>query len=239
MLLEKNTLFDSLIGKVRDYVMLREKLRMILLRGETIEYLPDNKEQEELMMYGFIVNDSGSVSVANKIFEMRLYRYFIGESKFAGELRGSALDNKPEFIKDGILNIPLIMERFIETQKYIRNLDDEKAEKRFIEEEGREKFITYISPIINGAGTYSIEGQTRSRRRMDLVIHYLGKKYVIEMKIWHGDRYNAKGEKQLMDYLDSYGLDTGYLLSFSFNKKKKPGVEIVRIGDKIVYEGIV
>ncbi len=74
---------------------------------------------------------------------------------------------------------------------------------------------------------------------MDVVIHYRGKRYIIELKIWHGDRYNAKGEKQIMDYLDSYGLDTGYLLSFNFNKTKEFGVEEVRIGNKIIYEGIV
>ena len=43
------------------------------------------------------------------------------------------------------------MARFIETQKIIRNLMDEEAEKRILEEEGRKKFLTYLSPIINGA----------------------------------------------------------------------------------------
>lgn len=38
--------------------------------------------------------------------------------------------------------------------------------ERFLEEEGRERFITYVAPIINGTGTYSIEEQTRDRRRM-------------------------------------------------------------------------
>ena len=74
---------------------------------------------------------------------------------------------------------------------------------------------------------------------MDVVVHYRGRRYIIELKIWHGDRYNAKGEKQIMDFLDSYGLDTGYLLSFSFNKTKEPGVEEVRIGEKTIYAGIV
>ena len=241
ILVEKNTLFDSLMGKLRDYDKLRIQLGRILLRGETIEYLPDNKEQEQLMMYGFIVNDptTNTVRVANRIFEMRLYKYYIGESRFSEELRGDALDNKPAFIKNGELDIPLIMERFIETQRYIRNLKDEDAEKRFIEEEGREKFLTYISPIINGIGTYSVEERTRDRRRMDVVIHYLGKRYIIELKIWYGERYNKKGEQQIIDYLDSYGLNTGYLLSFSFNKTKEPGVEKISIEGKTVYEGIV
>ena len=154
-------------------------------------------------------------------------------------MKGDALDNKPEFIKGGELDIPLIMERFIRTQEHIRNLNDEEAERRFIEDEGREKFLTYLSPIINGVGTFSVEERNRDRKRMDVVVHYRGKRYIIELKIWHGDRYNEKGEQQILDYLDSYGLDTGYLLSFNFNKGKKTGVEEVRIGGKTVFEGIV
>ena len=236
---EKNTLFDSLMGKIRDYDKLREQMKYMLFRGESIEYLPDNKEQEQLMMYGFIVNNHNNVAVANKIFEMRLYRYFVGESSFAQEMRREALKNKPEFIKNGELDIPLIMERFIESQKIIRNMNDEAAEKKFIEEEGRERFLTYISPIINGVGTYSVEDQTSDLRRMDVVIHYNGKRYIIELKIWHGERYKAKGEKQIIGYLDFYGLTTGYMLSFNFNKSKKPGVEEIHIGDKVLFEGTV
>jgi hypothetical protein len=175
-------------------------------------------------MYGFIVNSHNTVAIANRIFEMRLYNYFIGESRFAEELRGDALDHKPEFIKNGELNVPLIMDRFIETQKYIRNLNDEDAEKKFLEEEGREKFLTYLSPIINGVGTFSVEEQTRDRKRMDVVIHYLGRRYIIELKIWRGPGYHENGENQLIGYLERFGLDTGYMLTFSFNKEKIPGV---------------
>ena len=71
---------------------------------------------------------------------------------------------------------------------------------------------------------------------MDIVIHYLGKRYVIELKIWHGERYNQKGEEQIIDYLNYFQLSTGYLLSFNFNKKKKQGIDIVKIGDKVLYE---
>ena len=236
---EENTLFDSLMGKLRTMHNLCGQLREILFQGETIPNLPDNDEQKQLRMYGFIVNNHNTVAIANRIFEMRLYNFFIGESRFAEELRGNALDHKPEFIKDGELNIPLIMDRFIETQKYIRNLDDEQAEKKFLEKDGREKFLTYLSPIINGVGTFSIEEQTRDRKRTDVVIHYRGKRYIIEMKIWHGESRNEDGEKQIIGYLDCFGLKTGYMLSFSFNKNKEPGVHEVRIGDKLLFEGVV
>ena len=236
---EENTLFDSIMGKLRTMPGLRNQLRKILLEGETIPTLPDNDEQKQLRMYGFIVNDHNTVAIANRIFEMRLYNFFIGEGRFAEELRGDALDHKPEFIKGGELDVPLIMDRFIETQKYIRKLNDEVAEKKFLEEEGREKFLTYLSPIINGVGTFSVEEQTRDRKRMDVVIHYRGKRYIIEMKIWHGQSRNEDGERQIMGYLDRFGLTTGYMLSFSFNQNKTPGVHEVHIGDKLLYEGIV
>ena len=239
ILTEKNTLFDSIMGKLKNCEKLRNQMEYLLFRGETIEYLPDNKEQEQLMMYGLLVNDHNTVAVANKIFEMRLYRYYVGESRFAQDMRREALKEKPDFIKGGELNIPLIMERFIASQKIIRNIFDEAAEKKFIEEEGREKFLTYLSPIINGVGTYSVEDRTANSMRMDVVIHYNGKRYVIELKIWHGDRYNEEGEKQILGYLDRFGLDTGYMLSFNFNKNKQPGIEKVCIGDKLLYEGIV
>lgn len=74
---------------------------------------------------------------------------------------------------------------------------------------------------------------------MDVVIHYLGRRYVIELKIWRGERYNSDGEKQISEYLDHFNLDTGYMLSFNFNKNKKPGVERVNVGDKVLVEGTV
>ena len=107
---EKNTLFDSLMGKIRAYPRLRAQIKYLLFRGEAIEYLPDSDAQDQLMMYGFIVNEQNTVSIANRIFEMRLCRYFVGESEFARDMKREALKDKPEFIKGGALDVPLIME---------------------------------------------------------------------------------------------------------------------------------
>ena len=174
---------------------------------------------------------------------MRLYKQFLGESKY-DDLKQLGTSEKSMFIEDGILNIPKIMQHFIDSQKYIYDRlkgesdgDVQKRTEKFLENEGRERFLTYLSPIINGVGTYTIEEQTRDHKRMDIVIHYLGKRYIIEVKIWRGERYNADGEKQLIGYLDRYGLDVGYMLSFNFNKSKKIGVERIVIKDKTLFEG--
>lgn len=231
-----NSLFESLTGKLTNYPELRKRLRAILMRGETFSWLPYDEEQQQLFMYGFIKNDHNTVAVSNRMFEMLLYTHFIGESDKNNDLKQIAAAMKSAFVDaEGWLDIPKIMDHFIKEHNRIHKDNTEK----FIEEEGRERFITYVSGIINGTGTYSVEEQLRDYRRTDLVIHYLGRRYIIELKIWHGDRYNAEGEKQLIGYLDYWNLNTGYMLSFNFNKKKEPGVERIQIGDKVLYEGMV
>lgn len=230
-----NSLFESLTGKLTNYPELKKSLRNILLKGETLAWLPYDEEQQQLFMYGFIRNNHNTVAVSNRIFEMLLYTHFIGENNKYNDLKQSGSESKSIFVEDGILNVPKIMEHFITEHNRIHGDNTEK----FLEDEGRERFVTYLSAIINGTGTYTIEEQTRDHKRMDIVIHYLGRRYVIELKIWRGERYNADGEKQISEYLDYFGLRTGYMLSFCFNKNKKPGVEMVHVGDKLIYEGTV
>ena len=75
--------------------------------------------------------------------------------------------------------------------------------------------------------------------RTDLIIDYLGKQYVIEMKIWHGNEYNARGEEQLLGYLNDYQLEKGYMLSFNFNKNKVPGVKEIHFKEHTLIEAVV
>ena len=72
---------------------------------------------------------------------------------------------------------------------------------------------------------------------MDVIVDYLGERFILELKIWHGPRYNEKGEEQICEYLDYFNLKTGYMLSFNFNQKKEQGVHPVHIGDRLLYEG--
>ena len=82
-----------------------------------------------------------------------------------------------------------------------------------------------------------LETQKRDLTRTDVIVDYLGLQYIIELKTWRGERYNAEGEKQISEYLDYWNLTTGYMLSFNFNKRKEQGVKQVHILDKLLYEG--
>lgn len=68
---------------------------------------------------------------------------------------------------------------------------------------------------------------------------YLGKQYIIEMKIWHGNEYNTRGEEQLLGDLQDYHLERGYMLSFNFNKNKTPGVKEIHFKDHTLVEAVV
>ena len=91
----------------------------------------------------------------------------------------------------------------------------------------------------NGTGNYYIEARTRDNKRTDIIIDYRGKQFIIELKIWHGDEYNKRGEKQLFEYLEIYKQERGYLLSFNFNKQKKTGIHEVRYKEKKILEVVV
>lgn len=110
---------------------------------------------------------------------------------------------------------------------------------KFIESYGRKFFLLNLRPIINGVGNYYIEAQTRDVRRTDVIVDYLGERFIVELKIWHGNEYNERGEKQLTDYLEYYHEDKGYMLSFNFNKNKKAGVQEIKVDGKTIVEAVV
>lgn len=129
----------------------------------------------------------------------------------------------------------LILEKFVIHFNEIYGDNDEK----FIEEYGRKFFLLYLKPIINGTGNYYIEARTRDARRTDVIVDYLGEQFIIELKIWHGSEYNERGKEQLIDYLNDYHQDKGYLLSFNFNKKKEQGIKELQISGKTIIEAVV
>lgn len=72
-----------------------------------------------------------------------------------------------------------------------------------------------------------------------MIIDYKGEQSVLELKIWHGQEYNSRGEKQLMEYLEYYHLKKGYMLSFNFNQKKQTGIRRIVMGEKLLIEAVV
>ena len=236
LLAEKNTLFESLIGKLHDYPDLNMMLRTLLFTGRSFSYSADGSVTDIASMFGFIKNKNGNVAVSNRIFETRLYNYYLSEDEMQNtEIYKASLNDKNQFIVNGHLDMRRILERFA---VHFNDIYGDRGEK-FLEEEGRQYFLLYLRPIINGVGNYYIEARTRGLKRTDLIVDYRGERYVVEMEIWHGEEYNRQGEEQLLGYLEDYHLDVGYLLSFNFNKSKRAGVHEIELQGKKIIEAVV
>ncbi len=224
MLMEDdNPLFQSLMNKLNDFPELNQLLVKLLFQGQSIAYNVDSIAVQHARMFGFVKAADSVVLPANRIYEMRLYNKFLLDYKEQNSViytEGSRHRN--QFIVDGHLHVRLVLQN-----------------ETFLEDAGRKYFMLFLKPIINGTGNCYVEAQTRNRERMDLVIDYQGEQSIVEMKIWHGNSYNERGEKQLLEYLDHFHLKKGYMLSFNFNKKKEIGVKEVVIGDKLLIEAVV
>lgn len=110
LLSEKNTLFESLMDKVQGSAGLQKILCDILFGGQRIVYNPDDPTIDIAMLFGFIKNEDGTVVVANRIFETRLYNYFLttGEAQ-SSPIFLAAANNKSQFIRNGHLDMDAVM----------------------------------------------------------------------------------------------------------------------------------
>lgn len=235
LLKEGNTLFDDMRKKLTQFPGLCEMLKSIIFGGRRVAFNYYDIDINIAVMFNFVKEEEGATKVACRIFETWLYDYLISQDK-ATSIYKTGEYEKNQFVHDSIIDMKLLLERFIVhfNEIYRPEKDDE-----FIEENGRKIFLTYLRPIINGVGNYYCEARTRDLTRTDIVIDYLGQQYVIELKIWRGEAYNERGEKQLSEYLDYYRLHTGYMVSFSFNKNKQTGIKEVVLGEHKLIEAVV
>lgn len=235
LLQEENTLFESLDNKLIDFPELEQMLKELLLRGRTIEYVPGDTGIRMAVMFGFVTLNNGIAVVSNRIFETRLYNGFLAKESRQMGISEIAAEERNQFVVNGCLDMDKVVRRFV--SHYTELFGD--SNEKFLEDNGRCIFLLYMKPIINGRGNYYIEARTRTKRRTDLIIDFCGKQYIVELKLWHGEEYNRRGEDQLSDYLDTYHLKRGYMVSFNFNKKKDVGVRRIVIGDKVLIEAVV
>lgn len=235
-ILDENTpLFESMMRQLDTYKELETLIEGIIYQGRRIPFNRDEKAINIGAMFDFLKNRDGQVTVANRIFEMRLLNLFVTREAIRSEIYAKGEGDRSQFIRNGKLDMDAVVKKFVVYFSDIWSKNDEN----FVEKYGRKFFLLYLKPIINGTGNYYIEAETRDLRRTDVIVDYLGEQFIVELKIWHGSEYNERGEQQLVDYLNYYHKDKGYMISFNFNQKKEVGVKTITVGDKTVVEAVV
>lgn len=81
ILLASAPLFESMIRHLDEYPSMKRMFQEILFQGSDFAYSPDVKEISLAVMFGYAVNREGKVRIANRIFETRLYNYFLSEEE--------------------------------------------------------------------------------------------------------------------------------------------------------------
>lgn len=78
---EKNTLFDSLTGKIMENTELDRMLHTLLFEGKMIVFSSDSAAINLAMMFGFVKKQQNTVVIANRIFETRLYNMYLSNEE--------------------------------------------------------------------------------------------------------------------------------------------------------------
>lgn len=213
---ENVTLLDDLSKNLENIPELRDFLYSMVVNGQEYTYTMVDPMVKLANMFSYIKeNQRGKTMVHNLIFEEALFVYFGNKT-----MREQGTKISPyvlNYVQNGHLNMEHVVERFAD----LMHEEYRESTVPFLEKEGRLLFLTFLKPIINGIGFYYVEPQTRDNRRMDLVVNYDKQEFIVELKIWRGDKYEQTGREQLSEYLATRKMNEGYLVTFDFSKNKQ------------------
>ena len=104
---------------------------------------------------------------------------------------------------------------------------------------GRHLLLAYLDEFVRRiGGVMYIEAQT-GRGRIDIILIYNNRTYIIETKVWRGmQRYQA-GKQQLAAYLKLEGATEGYYVVFDHRKEAEPRVETETFAENLTIRSYV
>ena len=212
---EVNTNFESLIKNLKNNQDLYEMVFDILINGVVVEYNPYVDVIEKGKIYG-VFKQNGTVKIHNRIYEQLIYKYLVANTEI-NKNKLAYFDNPKFVLPNNELNLELILQRF---QVFMKE-NYSQREESFLENQWRLLFLSFLRPILNGNGFDFKEVQISDERRLDVVITFHNRKYIIELKLWRGKSYHERGLNQLYDYLEKQNEDTGFLVIFDNRKENK------------------
>ncbi|MFQ5687814.1 MAG: AAA-like domain-containing protein [Candidatus Scalindua sp.] len=204
LLKEQNNHFDNLVEKAKQY---KERFVEIVFNG--VEYDPDEEEQNLLELHGLIREDNDKAIVANNIYKKRFVKMFFREVSSHVDLTG-----KRYYLEDGFLNMELVLSEF---EKYIARIGVRAfyEKGRPYEKTGQFLLTAWLYQFIAGTDDDLRYECPTGLGRMDILLTFKGRKYIIETKI---KRYKGTLDEavvQLRDkYLKTEMVNEGYVVVF-------------------------
>ena len=223
---ENNTNLTHLTTNIRRNPRAETLLMRIMLHDEGVPFNLRNELVNELATYGILTRGTDRMcKIANPI-----YLHCILQA-FKPIVNGLERDYFPEdtdgfqYLTDtGQIQMERLLDNFRDfiARAGFRILQVPETPQEFI---GQHLLFAYLDQFVTGVnGAMYMEVPT-GRGRMDLIVLHNEKKYVVETKIWRGDRSYTQGKQQLAAYLATEGVTEGYYVVFDHRETPEPRAE--------------
>ena len=224
----RNTNIDHLTRNIRRDPRFESVLMHIMTRDEGVDFNLDDDIISELATYGVIkAGADGMCEILNPIYLYRILRAFKPavnglEDEYLPTDTGNGFDDY--LLSTGQIDMVSLLNNF---RDFIARVGFRILEVPDTPQEsvGRYLLITYLDAFVRRiGGVMHIEVQT-GRGRMDLIVTHNQQKYIVETKIWRGNRYYQAGKQQLAMYLKLEGVTEGFYVVFDHRQAPAPHVK--------------
>ena len=217
LLEEENTNISHLLTNIRRDRRFEKILMRIASYGRGLRFNPDDEIMSELAMYGVIAKSpDGMCEIVNPIYQHRILQAFKPsinglESEYFAEENGD--DFIDYLTSDGVIEMGALLDNF---QAFIaragfRILQVPDTPQEYV---GQHLLYAYLDHFVHIVGANMFLEVQTGRGRIDLLIVHNQRKYIVETKIWEGDRSYQAGKKQLAAYLKLEKAQEGYYVVF-------------------------
>ena len=225
----RNTNIEHLTTNIRRNRRFESVLMRIMARDEGVDFNLDDDIISELATYGVIKEGTdGMCEVLNPIYLYRILRLFKPtvnglEQEYFPE---DADDERHEYLTPtGQIEMTSLLDNFRDfiARAGYRILQVPDTPQESVR---RHLLLAYLDEFVRRVGgMMHIEVQT-GRGRMDLILTHNHRKYIVETKVWRGDRRYQAGKKQLAAYLELEGATEGYYVVFDHRQVPESRIEM-------------
>ena len=238
LLRERNVNVQHLITNIRKNRRFETLLMGITSYDRSVEFNLDNEYIGELATYGVITEGTdGRCEIVNPIYQYRIIKAFqplINGLELEYFPEEAATDFLDYLTSDGQIRLQPLLDNF---QSFIarvgyRILQVPETPKEFV---GQYLLFAYLDQFVRLVqGRMYLEVQT-GRGRMDLLILHNSRKYIVETKIWEGERSYTTGKQQLAAYMQLEDAAEGYYVVFDHRRNPEQRTETETIGNFTIH----
>ena len=225
---ERNTNLTHLVTNIRRDKRFETLLMRIASYDKGIPFILYNDHISELATYGIIAEGTdGMCEIVNPIYQQCIIQIFQPlinglENEYFPE--NTYPDLSDYLTPDEQIAMPRLLDNFKDfiARAGYKILQVPETPQEFI---GQYLLSAYLDQFVRTIGGAMFHEVPTGRGRMDLLITFKQRKYIVETKIWEGQHRYRAGKQQLAAYLKLEGSLDGYYVVFDHRKEPDPRVE--------------